>query len=120
VPDGFRTADETSHYKGDTMKITTKDLEAQLARYVRACERLGLIPEGMRVGLDHGSKTYGRAFRVYLTGIRAEDGTYPNGSGHGRPPAGDDFLGMTKREAFTVLADRARTLEDVARTTGKA
>ena len=103
--------------------ITTKDLEAQFARYVRVCERLGLIPEGMQVGLDHGSKTYGRAFRVYLTGIPVETPngwTYPNGSGPSRPPAGDDFLGMTKREAFTVLADRARTLEDVARTTGTA
>lgn len=103
--------------------ITTKDLEAQFDRYARACDRLGLIPEGMRVGLDHGSKPAGVAFRVYLTGIPVEtpDGwTYPNGSGHSRPPAGDDFLGMTKREAFTVLADRARTLEDVARAMGTA
>jgi hypothetical protein len=101
------------------MTITTKDLAAVLARYVRACERFDLIPEGMRVGLDHGSKTYGRAFRVYLTGIQAEDGSYPQGSGHGRPPAGDDFLGMTKREAFRALADRARALEDVAYALGK-
>ena len=73
----------------------------------------------MRVGLDHGSKHYGRAFRVYLTGIQAEDGSYPQGSGHGRPPAGDDFLGMTKRDAFNALADRARALEDVAYALGK-
>lgn len=85
-----------------------------LGRYVRACEALDLVPDGYRVGLDHGSKTYGRAFRVYLTGIRAEDGTYPNGSGHGHPPAGRDFLGMTKREAYDRLADRAAVLEDVA------
>lgn len=94
--------------------VTDKDLDAVLARYVRACKRLDLIPEGMRVGLDHGSKTYGRAFRVYLTGIRAEDGSYPQGSGHRQPPAGRDFLGMTKREAFNVLAERAWALEDVA------
>jgi hypothetical protein len=101
------------------MTITNRDLYAALDRYVRVCDRLGLIPEGMRVGLDYGSKTYGRAFRVYLTGVRAEDGSYPQGSGHGRPPAGDDFLGMTKREAFNALADRARALEDVAYALGK-
>ena len=98
---------------------TKANVEAAFGRYVKACQRLGLIPEGMQVGLDHGSKTYGRAFRVYLTGVRAEDGSYPQGSGHGRPPAGDDFLGMTKRDAFEALADRARTLEDVAHALGK-
>ena len=96
------------------MTITNKDLDAVLARYVRACERFDLIPEGMRVGLDYGSKHYGRAFRVYLTGVRAEDGSYPQGSGHRNPPAGDDFLGMTKRGtwAYVALADRARTRND--------
>jgi hypothetical protein len=101
------------------MTITNRDLDAVLARYIRACDRLGLIPEGMRVGLDYGSKTAGVAFRVYLTGVRAEDGSYPQGSYHRNPPAGDDFLGMTKREAHTVLADRARALEDVAYALGK-
>ena len=99
-------------------RITNRDLEAMLGRYVRACEAHGLIPEGYRVGLDHGSKTYGRAFRVYLQGspVHNEDGGYdwPNGSGHHNPPAGGDFLGMTKREAYDRLADRARVLEDVA------
>ena len=99
-------------------RITNDDLAAMLGRYVRACKQLELIPDGYRVGLDHGSKTYGRAFRVYLTGVRADDGSYPNGSGHGRPPAGSDFLGMTKREAFDTLADRAAVLEDVAYSQG--
>jgi hypothetical protein len=98
---------------------TKANVEAAFARYVRACERFDLIPEGMRVGLDHGSKTYGRAYRVYLTGIQAEDGSYPQGSGHRNPPAGSDFLGMTITEAHTVLADRARTLEDAAYALGK-
>jgi len=96
------------------MAISDKALDAALARYVRACDRLDLIPEGMRVGLDHGSKTYGRAFRVYLTGVQAADGSYPLGSGHGAPPAGDDCVGMTSQAAFDTLVDRARTLEDVA------
>ena len=101
-----------------TERITTRDLDGMLARYVRACERFGLIPDGYRVGLDHGSKYYGRAFRVYLVGIRAEDGSWPNGSGHGHPPAGRDFIGMTKREAYDTLADRSSVLEDVAHAQG--
>ena len=100
-------------------RIAMRDLDAVAERYVRACDRLGLIPEGMRVGLQYGRKSAGTAYRIYLTGIQAEDGSYPQGSGHGRPPAGDDFLGMTITEAHTVLADRARTLEDVAYALGK-
>lgn len=87
-------------------RTTNADLHIMLARYVRACEALELIPDGHRVGLDYGSKTYGRAFRVYMS---------PPGSyAHHRPPAGRDYLGMTKREAFDTLADRAAALEDVA------
>lgn len=102
-----------------TERITTQDLEGVLSRYVRACDRLGLLPDGcFRVGLTYGSKTYGNAFRVYLVRIRSEDGSYccpEDDSYYGPPPAGNDFLGMTKREAFNTLADRARVLEDVAR-----
>lgn len=99
-------------------RITTADLTAMLARYVRALDALGIAPDdGWRIGLDHGSKLYGRAFRLYVTGApRPFPGgiDYPNGTGHHNPPAGSDFLGMTKREAFDTLADRCRTLEDVA------
>lgn len=96
-----------------TTRITNTDLENVLNRYKHACDRLGLLPDdGSRVGLDHGSKTYGRAFRVFVTNEPRPDGTHS--TGHGRPPAGDDFLGFSKREAFDTLADRAATLEDVA------
>ena len=100
-----------------TDRITNRDLEGMLGRYVRALESFDMIPAGYHIGLDHGSTLYGRAFRVYLTGDRVPvDGvnTFPNGSGHHNPPAGDDFLGMTKREAYNALADRSRVLEDVA------
>jgi hypothetical protein len=76
-----------------------------LARYVRACERHGLVTDGDRIGMDHGSVMYGRAFRVY---------TIPAGStAHHNPPAGNDFLGMTKAEAFHSLAERSSALEAV-------
>lgn len=89
-------------------RITNEDLRIMLERYQRALDSLGIeLGEGERIGLDHGSKTYGRAFRLFLTGV---DG----GTGHHNPPVGDDFLGMTKREAFETLAERCRTMEDVA------
>lgn len=88
--------------------ITTVDVERMAARYIAACERLGLIPEGARVSIDIGSKTNGIAFRVFTI--------IPPGSGHHHPPAGGDFLGFTKREAYERLADRSRTLEDAAYT----
>lgn len=47
--------------------------------------------------LQHGSKTYGRAYRIHLTG-----GT-KYGSGHWEPRHFSDYLGMTKAEAETKL-----------------
>jgi hypothetical protein len=102
-----------------TTTITAADLRNMFARYCRALEAAGMNPpEGFHVGLDEGSKLYGRAFRLYVTGDRVDNPTdgnhYPNGSGHARPPAGPDYLGMTKREAYDTLATIAHTLEDVA------
>tara|TARA_R110000751_G_scaffold290908_1_gene397708 strand:- start:271 stop:546 length:276 start_codon:yes stop_codon:yes gene_type:complete len=86
-------------------RITDQDLETMLARYTRACERHGLVASGDQVWMDHGSQMYGRAFRVY---------TIREGStAHHNPPAGNDFLGMTKREAFHSLAERSSALEAV-------
>ena len=96
-------------------KITTKDLDRQLSQYVNALKDLGMLPDGHRIVLDHGSKTYGRAFRIALTGepvYNEEKGwyDYPNGSGHSFPPTGDDYLGMTKAEAYQTLNAITRTL----------
>lgn len=92
------------------MTITQRNLEAAFRRYVKACHRLGLVPEGETIGLEYGSKAKGQCFRVYTTKPR---------SGQDRPPAGPMHIGMTKREAFDLLADRASVLEDVARAMGK-
>lgn len=94
-------------------RITNADLDAMLGRYMRALDALGIkLGEGERVGLDHGSKTYGIAFRLFTTGVLGQHGE--GGTGHGRPPVGDDYLGMTKREAYDTLTERCRTMEDVA------
>lgn len=96
------------------MKTTTSDLSSALGRYARACTALGLVPSTHQVVLAEGSKVNGRAYRVALRGRPVVvDGkiTYPHGSGHDRPPVGDDFLGMTKTEARAALLDRAEALE---------
>ena len=91
------------------MTITQANLQAAFQRYVKACHRLGLVPEGETIGLAYGSKKYGQTFKVY-TGT-AE-------TGQSAPPAGSMNIGMTKAEAFDLLADRASVLEDVARAKG--
>jgi hypothetical protein len=67
-----------------------------------------LLPNETKVVLDKGSKTYGRAFRLYTTG-------YEGSSGYSDKPLhlGDGYLGMTKREAYLSLRAILRTLEAV-------
>lgn len=99
------------------MTVTLENVRRQARRYAELCEELGAIPAGFHVGLDEGSVTYGRAFRLFVTGdcVRADDGSvsFPNGSGHGRPPFGSDFLGMTRAAAFEALLNRCDVLSDV-------
>ena len=91
-------------------RFTIKDVHPALTNYAEACKEAGLIPEGMQVVLSAGSQTYGRAWRVNLTGIMVKDAegrpTFPKGSGHYNPPVGDDYLGWTAAEALASLQDR--------------
>jgi hypothetical protein len=85
-------------------RITNDDLARALEQHVAALDTLGIKYDG-RLVLSHGSKTYGRAFRL---------NRIPNGeTGHWAPPIGSDFLGMTKREAYDELVGRTRVLWDV-------
>lgn len=93
---------------------TVADVRDAFHRYESALRAYGLIPAGYRLVLSEGSKTYGNAFRVNLTGERAADGTYPNGSGHSRPPIGSDYLGMTRSEAAQTLSTMAQCVWDMA------
>lgn len=100
-------------------RITRKDLDAMFGRYVRAIEAGGYVRDGYHLTLDIGSKTYGRAYRVYETANRELWGTDNGkggkyGSGQYEPTIGRNYLGMTAREAYDALADRAGLLEDVA------
>ena len=95
--------------------VTIADVRNMFARYQRANDAAELIPEGFHLVLTEGSKYYGNAYRVNLTGDIVKDAnghnTWPNGSGHDRPPVGDDYLGMTKRDAFNTLADASTIIE---------
>lgn len=90
-------------------RITNEDLARALTAHDGALRSNGLMPESAKLGLDHGSKTYGRAFRLFVT--YTDD--RPGWSGHHRPPVGDDFLGMTKRDAYEALTARTRHISDV-------
>ena len=95
-----------------TDRITTKDLDRQHLQYVNALKDLGMLPDGYRIALG---RTPGFPYRIALTGepvYNEEKGwyDYPNGSGHSFPPTGDDYLGMTKAEAYRTLNAITRTL----------
>ena len=92
-----------------TRRITNADLDRALASHVGTLNRYKLLPEFANLGLSYGSKTYGRAFRLFVT---YTDGR-PGWSGHHRPPIGDDYLGMTKAEAYEALTSRTRHIGDV-------
>jgi hypothetical protein len=99
-----------------TNRITNQDLDNMLSHYQNAVDALGMLKDGYHIVLSHGSATDGRAFRINLTGDAVKVGdrwTYPNGSGHDYPPTGDDFLGFTKRDAYTTLNQITRTLWSV-------
>jgi len=93
--------------------VTIKDLNHIFKIYAEQVDKAGGVPDGAKLILSLGSKTYGRAFRVNLTG----DGTKPDvyNSGHFRPLIGDDYLGMTKYEADQTLRTVLRVLWDVNR-----
>lgn len=111
---------------------TMTDLKRALDAHIECLARCGITYDG-RLGLDEGSKLYGRAFRLYRTGYLVPcdhigvlldafisectacdaNGMRPT-TGHARPPVGDDYLGMTKAEAYETLTERTRAIYDTA------
>ncbi len=76
------------------MTTTRDDLRGAHYRFCRAAQFL--LAEGETFTLDIGSKTYGRAWRLFVM--------KPGTSGHYNPPAGiSDYLGWTKAEATSTL-----------------
>jgi hypothetical protein len=107
------------------MSITIGDVRQQFAFLVEECTEMGLIdPATERLVLSEGSKLYGIAYRVNLTGVyNPETGEWSAlGSGHYNPPFGNDYVGTTKAEAFEGIqalrraafrhAERIRLIDD--------
>jgi hypothetical protein len=85
--------------------ITRRDLEGMYGRLVRAMRSADIDPAHLH--LETGSKTYGRAFRLYLRD--------PETGGLGTVPglSPSTYLGMTKAEAHHSLHMLAQGVEMV-------
>lgn len=102
---------------------TSKDVRRIFDQYEELVKEYGLIRPGYNLTLDEGSKTYGRAYRVYevadrsLWGKKGDQNSYDGeyGSGHYEPTIGYNYLGMTAREAHDAIADRMRMVYDIVR-----
>ena len=101
LPRSKARAHRAHHERQETMsdRITVGDLERLIGRIDRYADTLGIIDHsrGERLGLDQGSATYGRAWRIFSTGL---DGN----TGHGDPfHLGSGYLGWSKAEAHLTL-----------------
>lgn len=89
-------------------RVTAYQLEQLVKMISDELRWAGLLPESTKVILEQGSKTYGRAYRIYTV-------NYDKGGGYSDSPLhlGDGFLGATKREAWLSLRAILRTFEAV-------
>lgn len=102
---------------------TVKDVRCIFEQYAELVKEYGLVRPGYNLTLDEGSKTYGRAYRVYEVADRslwgkkgnASDWSGEYGSGHYEPTIGYSYLGMTAREAHEAIAERKRMIYDIVR-----
>lgn len=88
-------------------RVTKADLENARKAHEVALRKYGMIAPSDRLGLAHGSKTYGQAFRVYIV--------HEGCSGHSETPVvrSSGFLGMTAREAYERLIEATAGIYDV-------
>jgi len=84
-------------------RITVKDVRRAFEAHAKALEKCG-IPYTGKLVLQEGSAVNGRAWRLF----QRED----DSGGLRRPPIGDDFLGMTARDAYGRLVERTGTIYD--------
>lgn len=92
--------------------ITSKDLRRQLVIIDSVRRALGIDPD-MAYGLEEGSKTYGRTFKLY--------GTKDAGGGHYSVSITGGFagsIGWTKSEAHGVLVAIKESLSAAAAAQG--
>jgi hypothetical protein len=90
-------------------RITNVDVRRLADRLEDLARRVDVLDADEVLVLDHGSVTYGRAWRLHSM---AKAGT----GGHHDGPffLGSGFLGSTTREAYCALRGMVRALEAVA------
>jgi hypothetical protein len=74
--------------------VTTKELNTRLITLADAMRAAGIDPAGLTI--EHGSRTYGRAYRLYIQ----ETGS---GGLSTVPTMSSSYLGVTKSEADRAL-----------------
>lgn len=88
-------------------RVTKEMMNGVLARYVRACESLGIKPpKDHHIAYIEGSKTYGNSYKLVYVHDKS-------GGHHAAPGTTGGYLGMTKREALDSLLTICLTMEDV-------
>ena len=97
-----------------------EELETLTLTLRNAAVTAGLTDEASaaRWGVDVGSKTYGRAFRLYQFGAdtvapQHGDERYPFGTGHYSAAGLPDYLGMTHAECVRSLRMIIETLSAI-------
>ena len=103
---GGRNIDNESPFGwGDSLEKRTDNMareKAETLRYIgeriqEEMQELGMLPKDHRVVVEMGTKTYGRAFRIYTRDIHS------GGLSDHPLHLGDGFLGMTSGEALQSL-----------------
>ena len=84
-------------------KITKADLDRQLIRLNVLCSELGLSKDDCELVMQTGSRTGGRAFRLYWQNRNGK----LDSAAFGLP---DGFLGLSKRQAWERISTILWTL----------
>lgn len=88
------------------MRATHDTLRKAGEMITEEMHELGMLDKSERMTVEVGSKTYGRAYRIYRTGDKV-------GLSDAPLHLGDGFLGMTSGEAYRCLVVLLRTLQAV-------
>lgn len=86
--------------------ITIADVRYAFERLCKVYDYHDLLNPGEFLTLEEGSKTYGRAYRVYLR--------RPDRDGFCEPRLHHNYLGMAKAEAYQTLHSLAIAIDTTA------
>ena len=81
------------------MRVTKNNLDSMFMRLEYSLRRLGKLGDGDRLALEHGSKTYGNAYRVVVLGERRYE------------PFGTFHYGFTARDCYDRMHAQCVALE---------